>query len=61
MKFIKDTKGQDLIEYMLLTAFLAITGYTGIQVLSNAMENSYGKENQAIQELWETPNPIKGE
>jgi len=59
MKFIRDTIGQDLIEYMLLVAFLGIVGYTGIEVLGNAMRDSYGKENKAIQNIWETPPPIK--
>ena len=59
MKFIHNQLGQDLIEYMLLTAFIAITGYTGIQILSNAMGNNYNKWNSATQEIWETPPPCK--
>lgn len=60
MKLLRECAGQDLIEYMLLAAFLGIVGYAGLQVLGGAMRASYGQQNSAMNELWETPPPIRG-
>jgi Flp pilus assembly pilin Flp len=57
-RLLADDTGQDLIEYMLLTSFLAIAGYLGIQVLGNAMNTSYQSWDSATQEVWEVQDPI---
>ena len=57
-RLLADESGQDLIEYMLLTAFIAIAGYLGIQVLGSEMNASYRSWDSATQGAWETPEPI---
>lgn len=58
-RFLRDSGGQDLLEYILLASFLAISGWAGVQVLSTAMHNSYERHNSATQGIWETPEPIR--
>jgi Flp pilus assembly pilin Flp len=55
---LADESGQDLIEYMLLTAFIAIAGYLGIQVLGSEMNTTYRSWDSATQEVWQTPEPV---
>ena len=57
-RLLADESGQDLIEYMLLTSFIAIAGYLGIQVLGSAMNTTYRSWDTATQDAWETPNPV---
>ena len=59
MTFLQNDRGQDLIEYVLLASFLALVGLAGVQVLGNAMRDSYGQQNQGVQDIWETPPPLK--
>lgn len=58
-RLLRNELGQDLIEYMLLAAFLSMVGLTGVEILGNAMKDTYVKQDKAVQELWETPPPIK--
>jgi Flp pilus assembly pilin Flp len=55
---LADESGQDVIEYMLLTAFIAISGYVGIQVLGSEMNTTYRSWDSATQGIWEQPNPV---
>ena len=56
--WLADEGGQDLIEYMLLTSFIAIVGWLGIQVLGNAMNTTYRSWDSTTQEVWEVPDPV---
>ena len=56
MQFISDDSGQDLIEYALLTAIIAISGVLILSVLSATMGATYRNRNTAAQNAWE-PGP----
>jgi Flp pilus assembly pilin Flp len=57
-RLLADESGQDLIEYMLLTSFIAIAGYLGIQVLGSEMNTTYRSWDSATQDAWEVPDPV---
>jgi Flp pilus assembly pilin Flp len=57
-RLLGDESGQDLIEYMLLTSFIAIAGYLGIQVLGSEMNTTYRRWDSATQGAWEVPDPV---
>jgi Flp pilus assembly pilin Flp len=55
-----DEDGQDLIEYALLTALIAIAGILGFQAIGVAINASYISWDTANQTLWEPPPPTSG-
>lgn len=57
-RLLADESGQDLIEYMLLTSFIAISGYVGIQVLGSEMNTTYRSWVTATQDVWEVQDPV---
>jgi Flp pilus assembly pilin Flp len=57
-RLLADESGQDLIEYMLLTSFIAIAGYLGIQVLGSEMNTTYRSWDWETQVIWQTPEPV---
>ena len=57
-RWFVDESGQDIIEYMLLTSFIAIVGWLGIQVLGNEMNTTYRIWDSTTQDAWEVPNPV---
>jgi Flp pilus assembly pilin Flp len=57
---IWDEDGQDLIEYALLTAFIAIAGILGFQAIGVAINASYTSWDTANQDLWEPAPPTSG-
>lgn len=57
-RLLRETVGQDLIEYLLLGSFLAIAGWGGVQFLGDSIASSYDRRDKAVQDLWETPEPI---
>ena len=59
-RWIGDDRGQDLIEYALLTSFLGIAGLLGMQVLGITMHDVYESWDQPTQDAWEVPDPISG-
>ena len=54
-----DEDGQDLIEYALLTALIAIAGILGFQAIGFSINASYITWDTANQNLWE-PRPPSG-
>ena len=56
-RWVADERGQDVIEYMLLTSFVALTGYLGIQAIGSAMNTTYRAWDSATQGAWQVPNP----
>lgn len=54
---IQDEGAQDLVEYALLTVFVAIVGAMTFQVLENAIGNAYTNWDTDEQNLWEPNNP----
>ena len=56
---MSDEDGQDLIEYALLTALIAIAGILGFQAIGFAINASYITWDTENQNLWE-PRPPSG-
>lgn len=52
-----DDDGQDLVEYALLTGFVAIVGALAFSVLEDAIANGYIQWDEAEQDLWEPNDP----
>ena len=40
-RFVREDEGQDLVEYALLIAFIALACIVGMQTLGNAINNEY--------------------
>ena len=57
-RWFSDESGQDLIEYLLLGAFVSIAGWVSVQLLENAMNSSYQSWDAATQSIWEVPEPV---
>ena len=55
--FIDEEEGQDLVEYALLGAFVAIVTMAGLRVIENAIGSEYVNWDQDEQDLWRPPNP----
>ena len=53
----KDEQGQDLVEYALLGAFVAIATIVGLRAIQSAIGNQYGTWDTGEQNLWEPPQP----
>jgi Flp pilus assembly pilin Flp len=60
LRLVHDERGQDLIEYALLTSFIAFAGLAVMDVLLNAINNTYGSQETAVNSLWEPPAPSTG-
>ena len=60
LRLVRDERGQDLIEYALLTAFIAFAGLAVMGVLMDAINNTYGVQENAVYNLWEPPAPSTG-
>ena len=41
-RFVREDEGQDLVEYALLIAFIALACIVGMQTLGNAINSEYG-------------------
>jgi Flp pilus assembly pilin Flp len=59
-RLISDEGGQDLIEYALLTALVAVAGILGFQAIGVAINASYTSWDTANQGLWEPAPPTSG-
>jgi Flp pilus assembly pilin Flp len=56
-RLITDDEGQDLIEYVLLTATLAIGGVVAITAIGAAIQSVYTTWDTETQKLWEPQAP----
>ena len=54
---IQDEGAQDLVEYALLTVFVAIVGAMTFDVLENAIGSAYTNWDTGEQNLWEPNDP----
>ena len=52
-----DDRGQDLLEYALLTAIIGISGLLILSTLSTTMGTAYGSWNTAGQNAWQPCPP----
>ena len=60
LRVLRDQHGQDLIEYALLTTFIAFAGIAVMDILMSAMNTFYGNQNTAVDNLWNPPAPSVG-
>jgi Flp pilus assembly pilin Flp len=54
----KEDKGQDLIEYVLLTGIIAIAGILVFPTIQTKMATAYQNWNTGAQAIWEPPPPM---
>jgi Flp pilus assembly pilin Flp len=55
--FVWDDCGSDLLEYALLTALIALTGFLALSQVSTPMSNAYTGWNNAATAAWVPPAP----
>jgi Flp pilus assembly pilin Flp len=55
-----EESGQDLVEYALLAAFIALASVAGVNALRSSMLAAYTSWNGAMQECWQMPAPGAG-
>ncbi len=53
----REDNGQDLVEYAMLTAFVALAAFAGFNLLVTALSSSYSAWDSGEQNLWTPPNP----
>jgi Flp pilus assembly pilin Flp len=54
-----DERGQDLVEYALLGATVALAGLTAMQLMPGIINSVYASWDAATQSLWYPPAPTK--
>ena len=57
LRLIADDEGQDLVEYVLLTATVALAALLGIAALGDAINSVYTAWDAETQDLWEPQAP----
>ena len=58
VRWLSEDRGQNLIEYALLTAFIGISGLVVLSAMSTNMATKYNSRNTAVQNAWQ-PCPPK--
>jgi len=56
-RFGRDTRGQDLVEYALLTALIGLAALLSAPLIEQAIAAGYGAYNTNIQDRWEIADP----
>jgi Flp pilus assembly pilin Flp len=56
-RLVVEDKGQDLIEYALLTAAIGLAGVVGMNLLGAAINTTYTSWDTGVNGLWEIPAP----
>jgi len=55
--FAQDEEGQDLVEYALLGAFVAIATILGLKAIESTVGTGYRSLDSREQNIWVPPNP----
>lgn len=55
LRLYRDSRGQDLIEYALLTTFIGFAGLFVVDVIMQAIGNTYVSQENAVDTIW-VPN-----
>jgi Flp pilus assembly pilin Flp len=58
--FIRDDRGQDLVEYALLTALFGLAALAAAPAIRTALGVAYSAWNTSGQNLWVPPDPAGG-
>jgi len=56
-RLASEDEGQDLVEYALLTGFVALATVAGVNAIGTAINMSYSSWDAATQNLWEPQAP----
>ena len=56
-RFIGDDRGQDIVEYALLTAAIGLAGIATWPLIAAAIGDAYKKFDGDTQDIWEVPDP----
>ena len=56
-RFAREDGGQELVEYALLVALVALVSALALSRLQTALQEAYGCWDRANQSLWVMPNP----
>ena len=56
-RFVADERGQDLIEYVLLTLFIGLAGLAALNAIGVTIGIWYDTSNTSVNGLWTSPNP----
>ena len=59
-RLVVDEKGQELVEYALLAAFVVLATIVALQNIEGAMRNAYVSWNTAMLGCWKMPAPGAG-
>jgi Flp pilus assembly pilin Flp len=57
VRLVRDTDGQDLVEYGLLALFVGLAGAATFDVIVATLATLYRAFDTGIQALWEPPDP----
>jgi Flp pilus assembly pilin Flp len=57
---IADERGQDLVEYTLLTAFFGLCALAAWGAIRDLLSDSYGATTSGVQTIWDPPPPGGG-
>jgi len=52
-----DERGQDLLEYALLSAFIGLAGLAALNGIGVSLNTYYGTSNSSVNGLWNSPTP----
>jgi len=59
-RLLRDDRGQDLIEYALLTGVIGFAGLLVFDVIMTAIGTTYGSHESAVNAIWEPRAPAGG-
>jgi Flp pilus assembly pilin Flp len=59
-RLLADDSGQDLLEYVLLAALVALASLPGINALQAALHSAYLSWNTSMAQCWQMPAPGAG-
>lgn len=56
-QFVANERGQDLLEYALLTAGIGLVGVVAWQAIQGGIGTAYTGWDSGVQNIWEPPDP----
>ena len=59
-RFLCEERGQDVIEYALLSALIGVVGVIAWENISVGVKNAYLGWDTGVQGLWSPPDPAGG-
>ena len=60
LRLFRDDRGQDLLEYALLTGVIGFAGLVVFDLLLGVIDNTYGSQETAVNGLWVPGDPAAG-